>query len=271
MFTATVIMLITCLAAGCADPITPAPPRTASPPNTLVPRPPISDESLIHLGTSHEGRSIDLVVFGREFGATLVLGGIHGNEQNSAQTAAALIAFLRINPAARGGHSVAVLACANPDGTTRGVRTNAHGVDLNRNFPAKNWAASNWKGPYFGGVASLSEPESRAVAAAVARLSPSRIISIHAMSSQPCNNWDGPAQSLAELMASHNGYTVKASIGYPTPGSLGSWAGIDRQIPTITLELPFGSPGAACWSHNCDALLAAITSSPSTASTSLAQ
>ena len=32
-------------------------------------------------------------------------------------------------------------------------------------------------------------------------------------------------------------YPVEASIGYPTPGSFGTYAGIERQIPTITLEL----------------------------------
>ena len=26
-------------------------------------------------------------------------------------------------------------------------------------------------------------------------------------------------------------------MGYPTPGSFGTWAGIEKEIPTITLEL----------------------------------
>ena len=28
-------------------------------------------------------------------------------------------------------------------------------------------------------------------------------------------------------------YPVEPSIGYPTPGSFGTWAGIEKQIPTI--------------------------------------
>ena len=39
-------------------------------------------------------------------------------------------------------------------------------------------------------------------------------------------------------MAAKNGYPAKGSIGYPTPGSMGTWAGIDRKIAMITLELP---------------------------------
>jgi len=36
------------------------------------------------------------------------------------------------------------------------------------------------------------------------------------------------------------GYFIRPQIGYPTPGSLGSWLGIDRGIPILTLELPGG-------------------------------
>jgi protein MpaA len=32
-------------------------------------------------------------------------------------------------------------------------------------------------------------------------------------------------------------YPIEENIGYPTPGSFGTWAGIERNIPTITLEL----------------------------------
>ena len=30
---------------------------------------------------------------------------------------------------------------------------------------------------------------------------------------------------------------MESSIGYPTPGSFGTWAGVEKKIPTITLEL----------------------------------
>ena len=32
-------------------------------------------------------------------------------------------------------------------------------------------------------------------------------------------------------------YPVEASIGYPTPGSFGTYCGVERNIPTITLEM----------------------------------
>ena len=111
---------------------------------------------------------------------------------------------------------------------------------------------------YAGGPAPASEPETKALLALLTQLQPSRILSIHCHRTDPCNNFDGPAEGLASVMAGHNGYPVRDSIGYPTPGSLGSFAGVDRRIPTITLELPARQPTPRSWAQNREALVAAI-------------
>ena len=50
----------------------------------------------------------------------------------------------------------------------------------------------------------------------------------------------GDAKELAEKISVIIKYPVEESIGYPTPGSFGTWAGIERNVPTITLELDEG-------------------------------
>jgi murein peptide amidase A len=70
-----------------------------------------------------------------------------------------------------------------------------------------------------------------------------------------CNNYDGPGRALAFAMRRHNRYPVTASIGYPTPGSFGAWAGAEHNIPTITLELPSRHSPKRCWEDNFEALL----------------
>ena len=50
-------------------------------------------------------------------------------------------------------------------------------------------------------------------------------------------NYDGDALEVAQKISKIIGYPIEASIGYPTPGSFGTWAGIEKGIPTITLEL----------------------------------
>jgi protein MpaA len=150
---------------------------------------------------------------------------------------------------------LALIPAANPDGLAKSLRFNAHRVDLNRNFPASNWSRT-----YASGHAPASEPETQALLSLLAELKPRRILSIHSHTTDPCNNFDGPAAAskLALAMTAHNDYPTMASIGYPTPGSLGSWAGIDRGIPIITLELPAKESGPAAWEHNREAILAFI-------------
>jgi len=67
---------------------------------------------------------------------------------------------------------------------------------------------------------------------------PAKIISIHTL--LRAINYDGQAAELAKLMSKYNDYPVSKDIGYPTPGSFGTYAGIERNIPTTTLELPRG-------------------------------
>jgi protein MpaA len=90
-------------------------------------------------------------------------------------------------------------------------------------------------------------------------LRPRRILSIHSIAGDPCNNYDGPAEPLARAMASGNGYALKGQIGYPTPGSLGSWAGTDLGIPIVTLELPASTPGDVAWERNRSAILGFVS------------
>jgi predicted deacylase len=217
-------------------------------------------ERTLTLGHSVQSRPITLHLFGHAPNPTLILAAIHGNEPTSHTVAERLLDHLRQNPDALARNtSVAILPIANPDGLALKTRTNAHKIDLNRNFPANNWTQRRTRTNYFGGQSHSSEPETLALLAAFDQLRPSRVISIHSMDA-PCNNYDGPALELANQLARHNNYPVKDNIGYPTPGSLGAYAGIDRQIPTVTLELPRKADDDTAWSQNRAALLSILQS-----------
>jgi predicted deacylase len=210
------------------------------------------------IGNSVEGRPIQLYTFGEPFApeTVFIFGGIHGNEPTSAGVCRELAGYLARHPELLVGRCVVLLPEANPDGLFRRLRTNAGLVDLNRNFPATNWKKTRRSG-FFGGDEPLNQPESRLLARLIDNLKPARIVAVHSMDN-PCNNYDGPAEVWANLMARHNGYPVKASIGYPTPGSFGSWAGNDKKIPVITLELPSRGTTQTSWEKNRAALVAFI-------------
>jgi murein peptide amidase A len=186
------------------------------------------------VGQSSLGRPISAGGFGPA-GAPLLLvvGGVHGNEESSVAAALALVPWLEAHPPRR---RVVLLPALNPDGVVAGTKNSARDVDLNRNFPARNFRPEHEPG-YSPGPAPLSEPETRALAALV-DVSLEGVVAIHAPFA--CVNYDGPAAEWAEAIAASCGWPARADIGYPTPGSLGSWLGRDRGLPVITLELPPG-------------------------------
>ena len=181
----------------------------------------------VTLGRSVNGTAIEAFTFGTLDHPMIVMAAIHGDEIASAYIAKKLIDVLNAEPARvrRGG--VVVIPVANPDGLAIKSRLNANKVDCNRNFPAKNFKASMRAG-FRSGKSAASEPETRAIIAAIDQFKPAALISIHAITGgRECNNFDGPGEPLAKLLAQHNGYRVTPTIGYPTPGSLGSYAGND--------------------------------------------
>jgi len=113
-------------------------------------------------------------------------------------------------------------------------RTNPRGVDLNRNFPTKNWVKSD-KNDYFGGDEPNSEIETKFLINLIDKEKYDAIITIH--SPYKTVNYDGPALELAKKIHNFLGYEITNDIGYPTPGSFGTYCGIERNIPTITIEI----------------------------------
>ena len=123
------------------------------------------------VGHSVEGRPIEAIHVGGSGPVVLVVGCIHGDE------CAALPVIDALERSHPKGEDLWVVPEANPDGSAHDTRLNAHGVDLNRNFP------SGWKsGPhdgYYPGPHALSEPESRAILAFLRRLHPSVTVWFH--------------------------------------------------------------------------------------------
>lgn len=114
------------------------------------------------------------------------------------------------------------------------IRQNKNGVDLNRNFPTENWVLGE-KNDYYGGNSPNSELETKFLVELIDKNKFDAIITIHAP--YKVVNYDGPAQDLAQKISEFIGYPPTASIGYPTPGSFGTYCGVERKIPTITIEI----------------------------------
>ena len=114
------------------------------------------------------------------------------------------------------------------------TRTNKNGVDLNRNYPTKNWQLTK-KDEFFGGDTPASEDETKFMIKLIEQNKFDAIITIHA----PFKiiNYDGPALELATKISSIVKLSLQKDIGYETFGSFGTYCGIEKNIPTITIEV----------------------------------
>ncbi|GAA2534357.1 M14 family zinc carboxypeptidase [Mycolicibacterium diernhoferi] len=224
--------------------------ETAAPSRTIV----VGRSDWEQVGTSVQGRPIRARTVGHGPRAVLFIGGIHGDETEGEFTTDQLpAAFEAAGLADR--VALTILEDANPDGRAAGTRGNANGIDVNRNFPATNFDGTDPA----NGKTPLSQPESRAVAETIDRIEPSVVIAFHAWAGDQFINFDGPARSLAEQFSSTSGFQVKASSEFaPTPGSLGSYAGRDRGIPVLSIEVLKGADPQVTWDRLRFALLQVI-------------
>jgi murein peptide amidase A len=166
------------------------------------------------IGHSVRGRPIALFRSGPAIATlkVLVVGTVHGNETAGMQVTRRLIAA-----APPPNTELLVVPTINPDGVAAGARGNAHGVDLNRNFPYR-WRPLS--GGEYSGPHALSEPESRAAHRLILREKPDLTIWFH----QPFGLIDRPngnpfaARRFSKLI----GLPLVRLPG-PYPGSASRW------------------------------------------------
>lgn len=180
----------------------------------------------------------------------LIHAGIHGEE---GETTIALSMALRL--LAEPSPSCAVVLAANPDGLVRGTRGNAWGVDLNRNFPTKDWGPEQVMHRYTldsprdvalsPGSSPGSEPETKALMALIEELRPEAVVALHAPLACIDDAHQGP---LGQWLAEQTGLPLVSDVGYPTPGSFGPW-GRGQGFEVITYEFEMADKDSLVRTH----------------------
>jgi protein MpaA len=206
--------------------------------------------------TTKNNHPLMFTYFGNTTGnCVLFLGGVHGDELPTVYLMLKLAHYVKENPAMFKDKCIVIAPLVNPDSFLSAVptRVNAGGVDINRNFPTRDWqkdAIRQWiaKGKknkrYYPGAKPASEQETMFQTALIKRFQPQKILSVHS----PLNffDYDGPSSDLnsfeqwMEKISKEANHPFK-KFGY-YPGSLGNYAGHERNIFTLTLELPSSDP-----------------------------
>lgn len=207
----------------------------------------------VFLGRSVQGRPIRALVLGDPVApiTALVVGNVHGDEPGGF----AVVRLLRHwRPPA--GVALWLVRSFNPDGTVAHTRQNAHGVDLNRNFPF-HWHPLGPPGSrYYAGPRPLSEPESRIEHSLILRVKPRLSIWFH----QPYDVTDrsGGDVRIERRFARLSGLPLRRLPRYP--GSITSWQDFRLRTGTaFVAELPAGPPTRAAAARYARAVETVIT------------
>jgi murein peptide amidase A len=177
------------------------------------------------LGRSYEGRPIDVVHVAGPGRWILVVGCIHGNECEG-------IEVTRLLARSRQAADLWLVHQLNPDGYAHRSRTNAHGVDLNRDFLAP------------------TQRETKIARKLILRLQPDLTLWFH----QPeavVRAW-GSSQATARRYARLAGLRYRP-MAWP-PGSASRWQNGIGQV-SFVVELPAGELADAAARRYADAIL----------------
>jgi protein MpaA len=213
--------------------------------------------------TSVEGRPIVFADFGdaKTTNTTLILSTVHGDEVTPLYVGIQIAHWIHDHEKDLKNTRVIVAPLLNPDGYFHipQHRTNAHRVDVNRNFATKDWQASalrSWKMKFrsdprrYPGNEPHSEPETVFQEELIKTIKPQKILTIHS----PLNHLDYDGPSALSLNRFSEDYVqeclklrqrLKATTTGFFPGSLGNYAGQELGIPTLTLELPTANAAMA--------------------------
>lgn len=208
-----------------------------------------------HRTTRNKHPLIFIQMGNSEKNCNIFLGGVHGDELPTIYLLLKLAHYLETNPQLLKDKCIVIAPLVNPDGffAKPSRRVNAGGIDINRNFPTKDWnskALTQWRHKYQGnrryypGIKAGSEQETLFQIALIRRYRPQKILSVH--SPLGFYDFDGPSADLdslerwLDIISRETNHPLK-KYGF-FPGSLGNYAGHERNIFTLTLELPSSDP-----------------------------
>lgn len=166
----------------------------------------------------------------------LILGGVHGDEIEGVIAGMELLKhFMTSFPYKL---NLTLVPQFNLEGVIYKTRGNGNGVDLNRNLPTKDWSPEVKTPRYHPGPFAGSESENKGLISYLEKKRPVFVLSLHSW--QPVLNVNGNCHKVAEALARRTGYKIDDDIGYPTPGCLGTYSGLERDLPTLTYEIERG-------------------------------
>jgi Zinc carboxypeptidase len=245
-------------ATATATPPQPTPVPSPTPTASATPAPIFGER----IGTSAEGRPLQLYWVGDGPYVVLIVGGIHGApEANASDLVWQLLGFFRDQPRRIPPQLQLVFYPeANPDGLANGTRRLANGVDPNRNWPTLDWSPDVYEPGGVGiggggGAYPLSEPETQALAGWIVRKQVVAALSYHSAAALVSGGAGAWGTGMVETYARVAGYRAGDWTAYPVTGDFAQWA---EALGVATAEVELPDHTSTDYAANLDAVLATL-------------
>ncbi len=226
---------------------------------TVVTEPALAEEIATKriIRYSENGRAIDAYQFGSGGSCLLFFAGIHGNEKGAVDMLRTFADEIAAQPSILSFEKkVVIIPLLNPDGYMEDLyRTNANGVNLNRNFETQGWTTYPDE-ETFAGTEPFSEAEARALREVVQECAPDMMLAFHSQGGVISPEANAESVALGDWYANKTGYTIYNDWNYS--GTATQWFTNTTGKPAITVEI--SSHDKSDWEINRSALLELIGS-----------
>lgn len=211
------------------------------------------------IGTSIDGKTIDVYKVGDGKSKILITAGIHGNEVGTVKLANEIINWLHTSTLKGQDYTFYIIPCVNPDGFEKAReepgyfsggkvgRFNSNNVDLNRNFDTPSFESDakwNYGKNYsqsrdvFAGKKPFSEPETKALKDFIEESDLDVWISLHNAGKDVASSKDPLAQKLAKVFADESNYKLYSDnewLDFKQTGTAKEWSEL-QNISYIEIE-----------------------------------
>lgn len=207
------------------------------------------------LGHSTGQRPLHIFTLGHGPTRVLAVTGIDGGDVLSTRLMDQLAETLLRNPQYLARNKFLLVREVNPDGLTSGRPFNSRGVDLNRNFPSRNYrvdvAQRTGDGP-------ASETETRLLLRVLSDFRPQRVVHLTTGAPQPGLACNAPVEQLAARIAGSQQSQVRRLEQTAVPGSLEDYVTGTLHLEMVSVSLPAGTE-TVLWRKYAPTLLTVLT------------
>lgn len=230
------------------------------------------------IGQTVQGTDIPCYDLGHGPTHYAVVAGIHGNEVGTVNTAINLLNWFQTQTSLHEHITLHVVPCLNMDGYRLATqhpdawhggligRANAHGVDLNRNFPTTDFQSEAWhnfgknysqRRKEFAGSSPGSEPETQAIINLLQTNNIKLYLALHNRAGDVTTSVGTTVETLAVLWQQHTGYAWMQESEWKQLGQTGTAKQWCEENNIIYFEIEERYRWQSDWEH-CQAAYTAI-------------